>query len=506
MSDQQLTMDLYVPSDVQREAHTCQVREILYGGTAGCGKSVWLQWDPIITQVFGEHARFLEYKSKGVPWKSQGWAIHFRREFPMLQQTIAKVADIIPKVDPGARWNGDNNIWTFTCGYRYQFAHLQRSEDYRIYDSSAYTAIYFDELIQFLESQYKFLSSRLRTGDPILRQKLRLCSATNPDAPPEGLWVKERFVDPAPEGRKVLVEDVQMSDGSIEETERLYIPARLDDNPDAAFRRDYEKTLRKLPHHVMLARLMGDWNVVEGAFFAHEWKPEVHVVEPFEIPSGWARFRAMDWGYKEACVILWFAVNKEDDLVVYREVTFNHKVTEAKRLDDELAAMEIRKIERANGEWDEKRECSKLNGPADTQIWNETGQKGANGPSIYDTFVKYGVYWTKCTKQPVSTTNEVNRRLRDIPKSKTARPGVTIFNTCKHLVSTFPTIKTDPNNAEIPLTKGQHWYDAFKYGVMYRAAAAEEDEVTSGDKHTFDDDDEIGNFRRRRSSMQGYRV
>jgi hypothetical protein len=488
---------------VQREAHTCQVREILYGGTAGCGKSVWLEWDPIITQVFGEHARFLEYRAKGVPWKSQGWAIHFRREFPMLQQTMAKVQEIVPKVDPGAHWNGDDKIWTFTCGYRYQFAHLQREQDYRIYDSSAYTAIYFDELIQFLESQYKFLSSRLRTGDPILRQKLRLCSATNPDAPPEGLWVKERFVDPAPDGRKVIVEDVQMSDGTIEETERLYIPARLGDNPDPAFRRDYEKTLRKLPYHVMKARLLGDWNIVEGAFFAHEWKPDVHVVEPFEIPSGWTRFRAMDWGYKEACVILWIAVNKEGDLVVYREVTFNHKVPESKRKDAQLVALSIRQIEIANGEWDLKRDCSKLTGPADTQIW---AKMGTIGPSMYESFAHVGVYWEKCTKDEVASTAEVQRRLRDIPRSKQARPGVTVFRTCQRLIETFPTVKTDKDNSELPDTKGQHWYDAFKYAVMHRAALPQHDEAPEPGSRTFDgEEDELDNLRQRRSSMRGYR-
>lgn len=480
------------------------MREILYGGTAGCGKSVFLWWDPIITQVFSEHERFIAYRRHGVPWRSRGWAIHFRREMPMLRQTIDIVSDFIRKVDPGVHWDGEAKIFTFTCGYKYQFAHLQQESDYRIYDSSAYSAIYFDELIQFVKAQYDFLSSRLRTGDSELRKRMRLCSATNPDAPVEGIWVKERFVDPAPEGRKVIVEDIEMQDGSIEETERLFIPARLEDNPDPAFRRDYEITLRKLPHHVMLARLMGDWNVVEGAFFAHEWKPEHHVVEPFEIPSGWTKFRAMDWGYKEACVILWIAVNKEGDLVVYREVTFNHKVPESKRKDVQLVAMAIREIEIHAGEWDTKNDCSLLTGPADTQIWSKMGTVG---PSMYESFCAIGVYWEKCTKDDVASTAEVLRRLRDIPKAKGARPGVTVFNTCQRLISTFPTIKTNPDDPERPLTKGQHWYDAFKYGVMHRFATPVHDEAPKPNAKTFDDDeDELDNMRRRRSSMQGYRL
>jgi hypothetical protein len=501
--DEQISIDLYNPSDVQREAHACTAHEILYGGTAGCGKTVFLEWDPIVTQVFGEHERFIEYLRKGVPWKSKGWSIHFRREFPMLKQTMEFVGDFIRKVDPGVHWDAEGKIYTFTCGFRYQFSHLQREEDYRIYDSSAYTGVYFDELIQFTKKQFDFLTSRVRTSDPVLRKRLRICSATNPDAPIEGLWVKERYVDPAPEGRKLLFEEVVMSDGTKEENTMLFIPATLSDNPDAGFRVDYERRLRKLPHHVMLARLMGYWNVVDNAFFAYEWKPEHHVVDPFELPAGWTKFRAMDWGYKEACVVLWFAVNKEGDLIVYREVTFNHKVPESKRKDAQLVAIAIREIEIANGEWDKARDCSMLSGPADTQIWTKVG---TIGPSIAETMSAYGVWWEKCTKDESASTAEVVRRLRDIPKARSARPGVTVFRTCQHLVRTFPTIKTDPDNPEAPLTKGQHWYDTFKYGCMHRAAKPMREDAPPPDPHTFDEDDELDKFRQRRSSMQGYRL
>ena len=67
---------LYSPSDVQREAHYCEAREICYGGTQGCGKTWWLRWDPIITQVYdwngskGEHTRYLEAQERGEKFES----------------------------------------------------------------------------------------------------------------------------------------------------------------------------------------------------------------------------------------------------------------------------------------------------------------------------------------------------------------------------------------------------------------------------------------------------
>ena len=101
---------LYVPSPVQLEAHLCDAREILYGGTQGCGKTWFLRWDPIMTQVYdwkgspGEHTRYIEALKRGEHYESKGWALHLRRTFPEIEQTIQKVLGFIKKFDPGADW------------------------------------------------------------------------------------------------------------------------------------------------------------------------------------------------------------------------------------------------------------------------------------------------------------------------------------------------------------------------------------------------------------------
>jgi hypothetical protein len=100
---------LYSPSDVQEEAHYCEeAREICYGGTQGCGKTWWLRWDPILTQVYdwngspGEHSRYLTARSRGEKFESKGWALSLRRTYKDLEQTIQKVLGFIYKVDPRA--------------------------------------------------------------------------------------------------------------------------------------------------------------------------------------------------------------------------------------------------------------------------------------------------------------------------------------------------------------------------------------------------------------------
>ena len=57
-----------------------------------------------------------------------------------------------------------------------------------------------------------------------------------------------------------------------------------------------------------------------------EFDRDAHVVEPFEIPKGWQRFRAADWGYSSPACCLWFAIDYDNNLWVYREL-YTQKIT-----------------------------------------------------------------------------------------------------------------------------------------------------------------------------------
>jgi hypothetical protein len=59
------------------------------------------------------------------------------------------------------------------------------------------------------------------------------------------------------------------------------------------------------------AWLEGDWTVIEGAYFDC-WRYEQHVVEPFEVPAHWARFRSMDWGSAKPFSVGWWAIVSDD--------------------------------------------------------------------------------------------------------------------------------------------------------------------------------------------------
>ena len=379
-----------------------------------------------------------------------------------LEQTIERSKRIFPLIDRGAKWDDRSHTWLFSCGYRLQFAHMHHDDDMVNHLSSEYTHIAYDELAEFDNPEvYQFINTRLRSADPVLQTKLRIIAASNPT----GNWVRKYFVEPHKEGWALLTRTILLDDGSEEKRTRIFIPATLKDNPDAAFRRRYEIELQDKPAHIRRALLYGDWWVVPGAFFANEWLPD-HVVPPFTIPSGWPRFRSMDWGYKSPGVVHWWAVNKDGDLVCYRELTFA-------RLDATELAQKVRSIEETHDEWDVKRDCSRLTGPADTQIWE---QRGTVGPTIVENMSNEGVFWEKATKNRHASVQELLRRLKD-RSGEQKIPAIRFFTSCKDTVRTIPAIGTDKADPELPADGGEdHWLDSVLYACMYRTANAGSDE------------------------------
>lgn len=484
---------IYTPSPVQEEFHICTANEILLGGAAGPGKSLALLMDPVQTQLAREHQRWIE---SGRKYRSTGWAIHFRRAFPRLEQTIERSQRIfraldpeIPGSNPGARYDPQKHIWTFSCGYKLQFAHVQHNDDMYNYMSSEYTHIAYDELSEMDQSVYDFINTRLRSSDPELQTKLRIVSASNP----AGNWVRDYFVAPAPEGRKLLMRSLPMNDGTVEHRSRIFIPATLKDNPDPGFRRRYEVELQDKPPHIRKALLEGDWWVISGAFFADTFVHGIHVCEPFKVPSGWPRFRAMDWGIKNPGSVGWYAVDTDENLVKYRELTFQG-------LDADEVAEKIKEIEILADEWDENRDCSRLSGPADTQIWSTTGTVG---PTIAESMANAGVFWEKCTKNKLAAVAQLIGRLKDHGE-KGSPPGIRFFKTCKNTIRTVPAIGTSKANAELPDdSQGveDHWLDETLYACMYRLRAAKTDHLPHSRAYY----DELGEARRKKTTQRGGR-
>ena len=65
--------------------------------------------------------------------------------------------------------------------------------------------------------------------------------------------------------------------------------------------------------------LLGKWVMAEGAIY-DAWDDTVHVIDRFDIPTEWARYRAVDFGYTNPFVCLWAAADPDGRLYLYREI------------------------------------------------------------------------------------------------------------------------------------------------------------------------------------------
>ena len=209
-------------------------REAFYGGAAGGGKSSALLMAALQYVHIPKYAALLlrrTYTDLTLPDSLMSRA----REW--LQNT-------------GAKWVEREKTWRFKSGATLSFGYLQREGDRYRYQSAAFQFIGFDELTQFPEISYTYLFSRLRRLKGF-NVPVRMRSASNPGNIGHE-WVRQRF----------LIEGKSKG--------RIFIPARLDDNPYLD-RAEYVKSLMELDPVTRAQLLEGDWTARQaGGFFPRE--------------------------------------------------------------------------------------------------------------------------------------------------------------------------------------------------------------------------------------------
>lgn len=82
----------------------------------------------------------------------------------------------------------------------------------------------------------------------------------------------------------------------------------------------------------------GKWVQAEGAVY-EAWDRAVHLLDRFEIPAEWRRFRVIDFGYTNPFVCQWWAVDPDGRLYLYREIYMSGRTVKVhaeliKRLSD----------------------------------------------------------------------------------------------------------------------------------------------------------------------------
>jgi predicted phage terminase large subunit-like protein len=199
------------------------VREVFYGGAAGGGKS-----DALLMGAL----QFVD-----VPTYS---ALLLRNTFSDLSLPGAIMErSKLWLSDTDARWVDKEHCWVFPSGAKLVFGYIEHESDKYRYKSAEFNYIGFDELTHFTQTQYTFMFSRLRRleGSQV---PARMRSASNPGGPGHD-WVRQRF----------LIEGLSKG--------RLFIPAKLEDNPSLD-QEDYDASLAELDPVTRAQMRAGNWD------------------------------------------------------------------------------------------------------------------------------------------------------------------------------------------------------------------------------------------------------
>lgn len=427
---------------------SCPIFEAFFGGARGGGKTDGMLGEFVVhADLYAEHAI----------------GLMVRRTLKQLRETIARSKQIYTPL--GANFNETDKEWTFPNGARLVFAYLERDSDADNYQGHSYTRVYVEEIGNFPSpAPIMKLMATLRSGSGV-----PCCfRATGNPGGAGHQWVKARYIDPAPNGWKVITSEfTNPFDGAKVTRERVYIPSRLSDNRYLGA--DYVANLHLSGSpELVRAWLEGDWNVIAGAFF-----PEFgvkHVIQCRDLPQVWPRFRSGDWGSARPFSIGWWAISDgsvpdlpRGAIIRYREwYGWNGNPNEGLKLTAEEVGAGI--AQRDAGE-----RISNGASVLDPSAFQQDG-----GPSIAErihTGSLRKVDFRRADNKRVAQKGALGGwdQVRARLKGEDGRPMIYFFDTCTHAIRTLPALQHDELRPEDVDTEGEdHAPDEIRYACMSR--------------------------------------
>jgi len=274
-----------IPGSPQEQLLKSTVREVGFGGQAGGGKSYALLLDALY-----------QLHKPGYD------AILFRRTYKQLREAGGLI-DLSSEIyhHLGGTYNQSNYVWTFPNYHNntIRFSHLEHEKNIQDFSGSQYPYIGFDELQNFTERQYLFLFSRNRSGNPDINLYIR--STFNPGGIGH-FWIKKRFIDSTNLTPKYYkrINGIETETGrnDTEATSRLFIPARLEDNPYLYLdgKGDYERGLSQLDP-IDYARLrLGDWDIRRSGRVYHAFTQPGPASYDLDLSKAEGYYHSHDFG------------------------------------------------------------------------------------------------------------------------------------------------------------------------------------------------------------------
>lgn len=315
----------------------------------------------------------------------------------------------------------------FPNGSRVLIGGYKDEKDIDKYLGIEYDGIVIEEAAQISEGKKDSIRGSLRTSKTDWRPRIYL--STN--ASGIGLnWFKKMFVLPWRERR---------------EQETRFFDVSGIDNP--FINPEYNAWLETLKGPLGKAWRDGDWDAFAGMSFPM-WDYERHVIEPFDIPDTWIRWRAIDWGSAAPFCCLWFTRDPDTRRIyVYREA-YQAGLTTAKQIgliNDMTPPSE--KIAFTF---------------ADPAMW----AKQNRNDEVYSTAQEYkdgGIELTRADNDRINGKRKMDNALSI---ALDGEPGMQYFNHCVHIIDQLSSLARDEKNPEdVDTTQEDHAYDTNRYGL-----------------------------------------
>lgn len=477
--------------------------ETLYHGTRGPGKT----------------ATEINYPRQFI---GIGYGAHLK--ILMIDKHYKNFADIIAQAKKFFLPYGDCKFlggtsevkFVWDTGEEFLLRHMKDPKDYLNIHGMEYPIILWNELTKHPTSElYDLVAStnrssfvpeihtpKLKDGTyntpdkkPLPPIPLKIIATTNSSGPGR-LWVKRRFIDPAPSGTliKTVVKDVfnprTQKKQDVTRTRMAVFGSFMENTflPVSYIADLMEKT--KHNKHLHDSWIKGLWDTSSGGAFDDLWDRDIHIKPRFKIPSNWYLKRCFDWGSSTPFAVVWIAeANGENAImedgsifcpakgsfVVFQEwfggedIAFNKGLGLSPR---EICLGVKKKDKKYDGilgmEANMLRDgyiSGKIHpGAADNQIGNIIS---TDVETIKKKMSDCGVHWTPSDKSSGSRVNGLSI-LRQMLKCSIEGEGKGIYfmQNCTNCTDSIPFLPLDEDNPE-DIEDGciDHLYDALRYGA-----------------------------------------
>lgn len=454
----------------QRLFLTCPIREVLFEGTRGNGKTDALLMD------FAQHC--------GVGFGSAWRGVLFRKTYKQLDEVMVKAKRWFYQIFPGIRLSA--YTWKWPTGEELLLRHFDTVDDYWNYHGHEYPWIGWEELTNWMDLEgYEAMLACNRSAHPGMPRKVR--ATTNPFGIGHNAVKKYFRLDQVTRGQVIADErEIPMLiDGDIVRqkmlAKRVAIHGSYIENPKLLQADPYylSNLERITDPNKRKAWMFGSWDITSGGMFDDLWDSRKHVIrERFrEIPKSWRIDRSLDWGRTAPFSVGWWAESDGTPITFEngREHTYPRghliriaewygctgKANEGIRMTSTKVAQGILERETAMRIRERVRP-----GPADSQIFNVT-----DDVSTAAHFASEGVNWLMADKKDGSRKNGVDMmraKLEATLKQDTeGKPGIQVLDRCADFLRTVPNIGRDEKDPEdVDTTAEDHVWDETMYRLI----------------------------------------